>query len=256
MSSARKTSMVLLGVLLFGLLGCSDKDAENSAAPSAPSSSAARRASSRAGDAKAAAEGEAFPGATSNELAHLRACLDALDAGRESLAMRHARELMDSTNVEIRLQAVSAFGWIGRFAVGELAEMMADDEEEVSSEAQRQWEMAFDEIPSEASKMHAIEKAAAALKKQHSLEAVMMKLASLEEHNAVKVLCNVITSTNAAPVAAEVAREEYVSLAGEPFVDARRAEQVAKILKDRAEGILPEEPNEKTLETKKGEQRK
>ena len=118
--------------------------------------------------------------------------------------------------------------------------MMADEDEEVSSEAVRQWEMAFDEISSTIGKIQAIENAVLALKKQSSLEAVMMKLTSIEDHDAVKVLCKVIASPKASPVAAEVAREEYASLVGEPFLDANRAEQVMSNLKNQAEGISPE----------------
>ena len=169
--------------------------------------------------------------------------------------MRHARELMDSTDADVKLQAIEVFGWIGRSAVNELAEMMTDAEEDVSSEAQRQWEMAFDEIPSDPGKIQAIEKAAMMLKKQDSLEAVMMKLAEFDDYNAVQVLCDIITSTNASPVAVEVARSEYATLAGEPFVDAGRAEQVIKTLKDRANGLTPEPPKEQTSKTQQGKER-
>ena len=195
------------------------------------------------------ARAEVFPGATSNELAHIQACQDAIDDGRDALAMRHARELMDSTNAEVRLQAVEAFGWIGKYAVKELAELMVDSDEHVRSEALRHWEMAFDEISSEALKVQEIERAADLLKDQSSLEAVMMKLAGLEDYNAVRTLCGIITSTNAAPVATEVAREEYASLTGEPFLDAKRAEQVAAILKNQSEGIPPE-PTKEQISTK------
>ena len=163
--------------------------------------------------------------------------------------MRHARELMDSTNAEVRLQAVEAFGWIGKYAVKELAELMADEDEEVRSEAQRQWEMAFDEFSSEAAKMHEIERAAKLLKDQSSIEAVMMKLAGLEDYNAVKVLADIIASTNSTAIAAEVARSEYASLTGEPFLDARRAEQIATDIRNRAEGISPE-PTKEHISTK------
>ena len=77
----------------------------------------------------------------------------------------------------------------------------------------------------------------------------MMKLAGLEDYNAVRTLCGIITSTNAAPVATEVAREEYASLTGEPFLDAKRAEQVAAILKNQSEGIPPE-PTKEQISTK------
>ncbi len=235
----RKSSVILLGILFFGVVGCSDKSADEPATPSVRPSVAVQAA-------VPAANGQgnvfSFPGATSNELAHMKACFEAIDEGHDAFAIRHARELMDSTNVEVRLQAVEAFGWIGKYAVKELAEMMADADEEVSSEALRQWEMAFDGYSSESSKMREIERAADLLKAQHPLEAVMMKLAELEDYNAVEVLRNIITSTNATPIAAEVARSEYVSLTGEPFVDAKRANQLVTILKNHAEGLAPEPP--------------
>ena len=165
----------------------------------------------------------------------MKACLEAIDCGRNTVAMRHARELMDSTNAEVRLQAVEFLGWIGRFALGDLAEMMADENEDVRLEAENQWEMAFEEISSDHGKMQAIEMAVTKLKKQHSLETVMMKLSSLEDWDAVRTLSNIIVSTNSTPVAIEVARSEYVSLSDEPFASAERAEQVAAILKNRAE---------------------
>jgi len=163
--------------------------------------------------------------------------------------MRHARELMDSANADVRLQAIEAFGWIGRFAVNELTEMMADANEDVSFEARRRWEMAFDEIGSEVGRMQVIKKAALLLKSPDSLDVVMMKLSSIEDYDAVRVLCDIITSTNAAPIAVEVARSEYVSLAGEPFTDAKRADQIATIIKNKAEGLAPEPMTKQHLMT-------
>ena len=177
----------------------------------------------------------------------MKACFEAIDDGHESIAVRHAREFMDSTNVEVRLQAVEAFGWVGKFAVKELAEMMADANEDVSSEALRQWEMAFDEYSSETSRMRELERAATLLKDQDKLEAVMMKVSDLEDYNAVKVLSDIISSTNSSPVAAEVARAEYASLTGEPFAGEKRADQFVTILKNHAEGISPEPPKEQNL---------
>ena len=231
----------ILGALILGLAGCSEKTDEKPTAPVAPAKVPAERSAPATNKVSLA---EVFPGATTNELAHIQACQDAIDDGRDALAMRHARELMDSANAEVRLQAVEAFGWIGKYAVKELAELMADGDEHVRLEALRHWEMAFDEISSEALKVQEIERAANLLKDQSSLEAVMMKLASLEDYNAAKVLADIIASTNSTAIAAEVAREEYASLTGEPFLDARRAEQVVTILKKQAEGISPEPPKE------------
>lgn len=236
--------MILLGILLLGLAGCSDKDSKQPSASDASVKAVVKKTASKSKRLASATNrvtmAEAFPGATSNELLHITACLNALDEGRDAFAMRHARELMGSTNVVVRFQAVEVFGWIGRIAINELAEMMADADEDVSFGAQHQWEMAFDEISSTVGKMQAIERTALALKRQESLEAVMMKLISLEDSNAIKVLSNIITSPDASSVAIEVAREEYASLAAEPFVDANRAAQVAKALKDQEEGLTPE----------------
>ena len=246
MPGAIKTYAILFSVLLFGLMGCSDKVTEPSAASDASAKASVKESVPSPQKLVSATNrvtlAESFPGATSNELAHLKACFDALDDGHDAFAMRHARELMDSTNADVRLQAVEAFGWIGRFAVKELAEMMADADEEVRSEALRRWEMAFDEISSEVSKLQEIERAVLMLKDQSSLDAVMMKLAVVEDYNAVRLLSGIITSTNVSAVAAEVAREEYASLAEEPFSDAKRAEQVEKMLKDQADGLVPIPP--------------
>ena len=252
-----KTFLIFLGGLLLGTVGCSDNETAQSAASTmSPSKSAVSIANAqRAQSTNNVSLAEAFPGASSNDLFHLKACIESIDSGRNAFAMRHARELMDSKDADIRLQAVEAFGWIGRFAVNELAEMMADADEIVSSEALRRWELAFGEISSESGKMQAIKTAAMPLKKQDSLDAVMMKLAEIEDYSAVQVLSGIITSTNASPVAVEVARAEYASLAGEPFVDAGRAAQVAKTLKDRAEGIVPEPPKEQALKTQQGKEK-
>ena len=231
----------ILGVLTLVLAGCSEKADEKPTAPVASAKAPAKRSTPATNNVSMA---ELFPGATTNELAHMKACRDALDDGREALAMRHARELMDSTNSEVRLQAVEAFGWIGKYAIRELAEMMADADEEIRSEAQRQWEMAFDEFSSEVMKMQEIERAVSFVKSQLQVESIMMKLAELEDYNSVKVLSSIITSTNTSPIAAEVAREEYVSIANEPFLDLKRAEQVAADIKNRVEGLAPEPPKE------------
>lgn len=259
MPGIEQTSVILLGTLLLVLAGCSDKGSKSAVTSGTSGRAAVQTAVQKTKSAALATNKvslvEALSGVTSNEFAHAKACFDALDNGRNAFAMRHARELMDSTNVEVRLLAIEAFGWIGRFAVNDLAEMMADADELVSSEAQRRWELAFDEIPSESGKMQAIEKAVMFLKKQDTLDVVLMKLAEIECYNAVLVLSDIIASTNVSPVAVEVARTEYVSLAGEPFVDARRAAKVAKTLKDRAEGIVPEPPKEQALKTQQGKEK-
>ena len=226
--------MILLGAALLGLAGCSDSASSSKvqAAASAKPAAQDKVASPTNGPAQALS----FPGATPEEFAHMKACFEAIDDGHDAFAVRHAREFMDSTNAEVRLQAVEAFGWVGKFAVKELAEMMADANEEVSSEALRQWEMAFDEYSSETSRMRELERAATLLKDQDKLETVMMKVSDLEDYNAVKVLAGIISSTNATPVAAEVARAEYASLTGEPFAGERRADQLVAILRNHAEG--------------------
>ena len=241
MPAKTRTYLILLGAELLGLAGCSDsvQSGKDLALASAKPTSRGEAASPTNMTVKAA---ESFPGATPEEFAHMKACFEAIDDGHDAFAVRHAREFMDSTNAEVRLQAVEAFGWVGKFAVKELAEMMADSDEEVSSEAMRRWEMAFDEYSSEASRMREIERAATLLKDQDKLETVMMKVSDLEDYNAVKVLAGIISSTNATPVSAEVARSEYVSLTGEPFVDAKRANQLVTILKNHAEGLAPEPP--------------
>lgn len=232
----------ILGVVILVLTGCSERSDDKPKAVAAPVEASAPASASPTNRMSLA---EVFPGATTNELAHIKACQDALDDDRNSLAMRHARELMDSTNVAIRLHAVETFGWIGKMAIRELAEMMTDSVEEVADEALRQWEMAFDEFSSEIVKMEEIVRAAQSLKNQHSIETVMMKLTGLEDYNAVKALSNIITSTNVNPIAVEVARSEYVSLTEEVFVNAERARVVANLFRARANGVSPETPEGK-----------
>ena len=242
MPSPGKTPAILLGVLLLGLAGCSDKVAEApEGAGTPPQQDGAEKADAPkpAASTNNVAKAEFFPGATPEEFAHMKACFEAIDDGHDAFAVRHAREFMDSTNAEVRLQAVEAFGWVGKFAVKELAEMMADANEDVSSEALRQWEMAFDEYSSETSRMRELERAATLLKDQDKLDTVMMKVSGLEDYNAVKVLSDIISSTNSSPIAAEVARAEYASLTGEPFVGEKRADQLVTILRNHAEGTEP-----------------
>ena len=184
----------------------------------------------------------------------MKACFEAIDDGHDAFAVRHAREFMDSTNVEVRLQAVAAFGWIGKYAVKELAEMMADANDDVASEALRQWEMAFEEYSSESAKTREIGRAVSLLKDQDKLETVLMKISELEDYNAVKLLSDIISSTNVTPVAAEVARAEYASFTGEPFADEKRADQLVTILKNHAEKGTsePQQPRQSKDFTQKG----
>ena len=256
----------LLSVVLLAVAGCSEKVAET---PAPAGTSSEPEALAKADVPKKVAltesptpstnnvvKAEFFPEATPEERRHIQACLDALDDGREALAMRHAREFMDSTNAEVRLQAVESFGWIGKYAIKELAEMMADADEDIRTEALRQWEMAFDEYSNEAVKMQELERAASLLKDQTSLEAVMMKVAGLEDYNAVKVLCSIITSTNSTPVAVEVARTEYASLTDEPFVDERRAKQIVTDLKNADGGDLVPSKENFSTKNKQGKEQK
>lgn len=232
--------LAVLSVIVLVLTGCSERSDEKPEASVAPAKASAARSVSPTNRVSLA---ELFPGATTKELSHIKACQDAIDDGRDLLAVRHARELMDSTNAAVRLHAVETFGWIGKITINELAEMMADPDKEVAEEALRQWEMAFDEFSGEAVRMQKILMAAQSLKDQQSTESVMMKLTDLEDYNAIKLLSDIITSTNSNPVVVEVARSEYASLAEEPFVNAERAGAVAKSFRARADGVSPESVN-------------
>ena len=73
----------ILGVLILGLAGCSEKTDEKPTAPVAPAKVPAERSAPATNKVSLA---EVFPGATTNELAHIQACQDAIDDGRDALA--------------------------------------------------------------------------------------------------------------------------------------------------------------------------
>lgn len=145
-----------------------------------------------------------------------------LDEDDQKGALEMARQLMKSSDVEVRTEVVGVLGWIGVKALPELSAMLADADAAVAAAALTQWQSALEEVEDEAVKAQLQEAAMMVLQSQEQLEEIATGLSNLPDALAVRSLVRIIQSGN--PVASEVAREQYKAATGEDFTSGSRAE--------------------------------
>jgi len=128
-------------------------------------------------------------------------------------ALRHARNLMDSTNVNIRVRVVEALGWIGRRAIPEISEMMNDKSPAVAEQALTAWEQAFAEIDKESRQASVAVETAAMLKNPDQITSVLLHMADIEQSISLPALADFIENGRG-NVASECARDVYKHITG------------------------------------------
>lgn len=166
---------------------------------------------------------------TDPEVRAARDMRDLLDGGDELGALRAARNLMDSTNREVRAEVVGVFAWIGRSALPELTELANDETEDIRQSAMDGIEQALGEISGDNLKVLEVEKVLTGLKRTDQFESVFMALSGIDEAVALRFLARLITKNAGKPVA-EAARDFYTHLSGGEIFDS--VEATEKFIKE------------------------
>lgn len=137
-----------------------------------------------------------------------------IEDDKTGLALRHARNLMDSRRKGIRASVLASLQWIGRRAMPEITQMMNDDDEEIATEAMSAWEMAFDEIDGDHRKATVIGETVVVLKKGEHIEMVLSKLDDVEPRIVLPLLDRLAVE-NVGTSLGECAREKKIELENE-----------------------------------------
>ena len=138
---------------------------------------------------------------------------DLISRGKTLEALRHARNLMDSTNVNVRVRIVELLGWIGKRAIPEITEMMNDRSSTVSTEALTAWEQAFAEIDGRHRQTGIIIDTAKILKNPDHVNSILLHLSGIDQEVSLPALATFIESGKGT-VASECARDIYKHITG------------------------------------------
>lgn len=138
---------------------------------------------------------------------------DLLDDGQTLAAIRHARNLMDSENRQIRSQVLEVLAWIGHRALPEITEMINDTNPDIAEEAHSAWEQAFSEISGEHRQAAIIAETVPKLKNPDLVSAILLHATELEERIALPMLVKIIEA-NSTNFVGECARDMYKHVSG------------------------------------------
>jgi len=151
----------------------------------------------------------------------------ALDSGDRRLAMRYARDLMDSDDIGVRHSVLDTFGWIGRDALPELTEMMMDEDAIIAQEALEYWKDSFQEIPEEADRAKIIVDLIPTLTTQVECDSILMELTKMQTPTAMDAVVSIIEGADG--VGKECALEMYEHLTGgEIYESVEQAEVITE----------------------------
>lgn len=134
-----------------------------------------------------------------------------LDDDKTGLALRHARNLMDSSDREIREAVLETLQWIGHRALPEISEMLNDPDEQISADAMTAWELAFGEIDGDHQKAAVIKDSLLKVKNESAMQDILEHCSDIRLSIVLPILTEIIKSNNGTALA-ECARECYQSL--------------------------------------------
>ena len=120
-----------------------------------------------------------------------------------------------SASSDVRAQAVEALRWFGKKALAELTMFMADSDDDVRTSACDAWTSALFEVEDPALKGKLVVSAMEILTDADQLESMVMEINDLPNSAQMEILTRLIEGGN--KVAAEVAREHYEFVTGEPY---------------------------------------
>ena len=148
-----------------------------------------------------------------------RACVEAIEAALDdndyAKLLPSITTASKSASSDVRAQAVEALRWFGKEALAELTMCMADSDDDVRTSACDAWTSALFEVEDPALKGKLVESAMKILTDADQLESMVMEINDLPNSAQMEILTRLIEGGN--KVAAEVAREHYEFVTGEPY---------------------------------------
>ena len=137
-------------------------------------------------------------------------------------ALAQARQGMKSSDAVIRLGTVQVLGRIGLKALPELSELVTDPDAMVRTQAFQQWKAIVASIPDPAKKSRITQAGMSVLDDKAKLNELAAVLSELPRPLALRSLSSLAQAAN--PYAADVAREHYARITGEPYTTPQAAE--------------------------------
>ena len=129
----------------------------------------------------------------------------------------------NSSNAEVRLDAVEGLVWFGADYLSELMGFVGDPDEQVREAALDGCDLFIGEIEDEKLRADTIQKFAAHLWDRTILKTMLAKLESVKESIALDALYEIIR--DGSPAAREAAKEEYSHITGSPFTSFKQIRQ-------------------------------
>ena len=115
-----------------------------------------------------------------------------LDKGQKHEAIRLARDLMDSTDPEVRYHVANVLGWIGPAGLPELTAMLADSDLQVAQTAFDQWQNAFNLIEIDAEKAEVLGDLLPNLDSRAQMDLALMSVTRMRQEMALETLSEII----------------------------------------------------------------
>ena len=148
-----------------------------------------------------------------------RACVEAIEAALDdndyAKLLPSITTASKSASSDVRAQAVEALRWFGKEALAELTIFMADSDDDVRTSACDAWTSALFEVEDPTLKGKLVVSAMEILTDADQLESMVMEINDLPNSAQMEILTRLIEGGN--KVAAEVAREHYEFVTGEPY---------------------------------------
>ena len=162
----------------------------------------------------------------------------ALDGDDRKLAMRLARELMDSDDAAVRRLVLGTLSWVGSPALLELTQMLSDQDPGIAADAMEQWNMTIDGIEDEGDRGMLISELLGEVDERSEADAILMAATRMDTETGLRTVAKAIQENDG--VTREAAYDMYSHLTGgEEYVDehsvdeylerkAREAEEIAR----------------------------
>lgn len=162
--------------------------------------------------------------ADQRQLAEARSALDSEDYAR---ALKLARGLLDTKEPEVLSDLVGIFGWIGRRALPELEELMANDDAGIRTAALQAWELAIEDISSESVRTMVLTNAVSKLNDPAVIDGALMHILNIRTDYALPALEGLATNRSLGAVST-CARAAFEHIAGEPYSSPERTRRLIK----------------------------
>ena len=141
---------------------------------------------------------------------------DGLENGDLAAVAKFSLQARNSSNAEIRAQAVDALNWFGKRALTHLTCYLNDPDEDVASSARTAWEAGLSEIEDDGIKRGYLETVMTMVSDESMLDSLAMHFNGMDDQSsAVESLARIVEGGGDAGSAA--AKEAYEFITGEPW---------------------------------------